>query len=67
MYVPTGPSKSILRAFAGAFHALAYTAAVPFLLIAVVGALLVVMIDFAVFRVHDMFLGHPQPKGLWEF
>lgn len=67
MYVLSGPSKFILRAFAGAFKALGYTFAAPFMLIALLGALLVVTVDFAVFRVQDMLLGHPEPKGLWEF
>lgn len=67
MYVLSGPSNLILRAFAGAFKALGYAVAAPFMLIALLGALLVVMVDFAVFRLHDMLLGHPEPKGLWEF
>jgi hypothetical protein len=67
MRVLSGPSNPFLSAFSGAFKALGYTVASPFLLIALLGALLVVAIDFAIFRTRDMLLGHPEPKGLWEF
>ncbi len=37
-----------------------------FLLVAVLG-FLVVLTDFAFFRLQDIRDGHPQPKDLWEF
>jgi len=54
------PTSSALKLFA-------YALAAPFLLVAVLAALLCVVLDFAWFRTHDMLLGNPQPKGLWEF
>jgi hypothetical protein len=45
----------------------AYALAAPFLLVAVLAAFTCVLLDFAWFRSHVLFLGNPQPKGLWEF
>jgi len=61
------PTHFTLHAFSGAFKALAYTVLTPFLLVAVLGALLFVMIDFLVVRVRNLILGQPETKGLWEF
>jgi len=39
----------------------------PLLLIVAILGFLVVVADFAWFRLRDVRDGHPQPKGLWEF
>ena len=67
MYFLNGPASPILHAFAGAFKTLGYLFLAPLLLIALLGALFVVVLDFTIFRIHDLILGHPEPKGLWEF
>jgi hypothetical protein len=37
------------------------------LLIAAILSFVVVLADFAFFRLRDRRNGHPEPKGLWEF
>jgi hypothetical protein len=39
----------------------------PLLLVAALLSFVVVLADFAFFRLRDLRAGHPQPKGLWEF
>jgi len=39
----------------------------PLLLVLAMLGFLVVLADFAWFRLRDVRDGHPQPKGLWEF
>ena len=39
----------------------------PLLLLVAVFGFLVVLSDFAFFRLRDLRAGHPHPKGLWEF
>jgi hypothetical protein len=39
----------------------------PLLLVAAALSFLVILADFAFFRLRDLRNGHPQPKGLWEF
>jgi hypothetical protein len=39
----------------------------PLLLVVATFGFLVVLADFAFFRLQDLRNGHPQPKGLWEF
>ena len=39
----------------------------PVLLMLAILGFLVVLGDFAWFRLRDVRDGHPQPKGLWEF
>jgi cytochrome c biogenesis protein CcdA len=41
--------------------------AAPFLLVALLSALVTALLDFTWFRVHASFTGDPHPKGLWEF
>lgn len=60
-------SNPILLCFAGASKALAYTFISPLAIIIILGALVVVLIDFSIFRMREMIAGQPQPKGLWEF
>jgi len=52
--------KTPLRIFAGLL-------VVPVLLIAAILSFVVVLADFAFFRLRDRRNGHPEPKGLWEF
>ncbi len=52
--------KSPLRMLTGLFLS-------PLLLIAAMFGLVVVVADFALFRLRSMRNGHPRPKGLWEF
>ncbi len=67
MYILDGPISPIFQSSFAPFKVLAYIVFAPFLLIAVLGALACVLVDFATFRTREMLLGHPQPKGLWEF
>jgi hypothetical protein len=60
-------SNPVFLAFAGAYKALAYTFLAPLALVTLLGALMVVMIDFANFRVRQLIAGQPEPKRLWEF
>jgi hypothetical protein len=60
-------SNPILLCFAGASQALAYTLVAPIAVITILGALMVVLIDFAIFRLHQIIVGQPEPKRLWEF
>jgi len=39
----------------------------PLLLLVAMFGFLVVLSDFAFFRLRDLRHGHPHPKGLWEF
>jgi len=39
----------------------------PVLLLVGIFGFLVVLSDFAFFRLRDLRHGHPHPKGLWEF
>jgi hypothetical protein len=39
----------------------------PVLILAAMFGFLVVLADFAFFRLQDVRDGHPHPKGLWEF
>ena len=39
----------------------------PLLVLVAMLGFLVVLADFACFRLQDVRDGHPQPKGLWEF
>ncbi len=39
----------------------------PLLLLVALLGFLVVLTDFAFFRLRDIRDGHPRPKGLWEF
>jgi len=39
----------------------------PLLLLVAIFGFLVVLSDFAFFRLRDLRHGHPHPKGLWEF
>ena len=64
---PQGPRRRHLPAHHRRLKIFAYALAAPFLLIAFLAAFVCVLLDFAWFRTHDLFLGHPQPKGLWEF
>jgi hypothetical protein len=41
--------------------------AAPFLLVALLAALVTVVLDFTWFRFHASLTGAPHPKGLWEF
>jgi hypothetical protein len=52
--------KTPARLLAGLFLA-------PLLLVLALLGFLVVLADFAWFRLRDVRDGHPQPKGLWEF
>jgi hypothetical protein len=52
--------KAPLRMLAGLFL-------FPFLLLVAILGFLVVLTDFACFRLGDLRAGHPRPKGLWEF
>jgi hypothetical protein len=39
----------------------------PLLVLVALFGFLVVLADFAFFRLQDLRDGHPHPKGLWEF
>jgi hypothetical protein len=39
----------------------------PLLVLLAMLGFLVVLADFACFRLRDLRDGHPEPKGLWEF
>lgn len=39
----------------------------PFVLIAALAALSLVVLDFIWFRIHETMMGNPAPKGIWEF
>lgn len=52
--------KRPLRMFTGLLIA-------PLLVLLAMLGFLVVLADFAWFRLRDLRDGHPQPKGLWEF
>ncbi len=39
----------------------------PLLVLVAMFGFLVVLSDFAFFRLRDLRHGHPHPKGLWEF
>jgi hypothetical protein len=39
----------------------------PLLVLLAMLGFLVVVADFAWFRLRDLRDGHPEPKGLWEF
>jgi hypothetical protein len=67
MHRSNGPSDPIAQPIFTALKMFAYTLVAPFLLVAVLASLLCVVLDFAWFRTHEMFLGNPEPKGLWEF
>jgi hypothetical protein len=41
--------------------------AAPFLLVALLSALVTALLDFTWFRLHASLTGAPHPKGLWEF
>jgi len=67
MYIPSGPLSLIPQVFFSALKGIAYTLAAPFLLIAVLAALVVVLLDFTLFRIRETLHGNPHPKALWEF
>jgi hypothetical protein len=67
MQVLTGPPHLIPQFLVTAFKSVAYGLATPFLLVAVLAALPCVLIDFAWFRAHEVLVGNPLPKRLWEF
>ncbi len=67
MHVLNDPPPLTLQVIFKSLKIFAYALAAPFLLVAVLAALPCVLLDFAWFRTHEMFLGNPQPKGLWEF
>ncbi len=51
----------------GLIHMLTGLFVAPLLLILAVLGFIVVLADFAWFRLRNVRNGHPQPKGLWEF
>jgi hypothetical protein len=55
-----GRIKASLRMFTGLLLS-------PLLVLLAILGFLVVLADFACFRLRDIRDGHPQPKGLWEF
>jgi hypothetical protein len=59
----TPPDASILNPL----RALAGLLVLPLLIMLAMLGFLVVLADFAWFRLRDLRDGHPQPKGLWEF
>ncbi len=63
MFTPTA-SPHILRLL----RALGLALAAPFLLVALLAALVAVLADFACFRLHALLTrDRLHPKGLWEF
>jgi hypothetical protein len=67
MHVLSGPTHLFPQFIFTTLKVFAYGLAAPFLLVAVLAALTCVLLDFTWFRTHEMLLGNPQPKGLWEF
>ncbi len=67
MHVLTGPPHLIPRLLFGTVKTFAFGLVAPFLLVAFLATLPCVVLDFAWFRAHQIFLGNPHPKGLWEF
>jgi hypothetical protein len=50
-----------------AFKSLSALLLAPLLLAITVVGFVVVLADFAWFRLRELRSGHPEPKGLWEF
>ncbi len=67
MHVLSGPPHLIPKFLFTTLKIFAYGLVAPFALVAVLAALSCVVLDFAWFRAHQMFLGSHHPKGLWEF
>jgi hypothetical protein len=67
MYILNGHPNPISRLSYQPLKLIACTILAPLLLIAALGALVCVTVDFACFRTHTLLAGSPQPKGLWEF
>jgi len=67
MHVLTGPPHLVPQFVFTALKIFLFTLAAPFLLVAVVSAFACAVLDFTWFRTHQMLLGNPQPKRLWEF
>jgi hypothetical protein len=66
MHILIGPPHLLPQFIFTTLEVFAYGLAAPFFLVAVLSALLFVLLDFAWFRTHQMLLGNPQSKGLWE-
>jgi hypothetical protein len=66
---PAAPSDIFagLRRLKTPLRMLASLLVLPLLLAAALLSFVVVLADFAFFRLRDHRNGHPQPKGLWEF
>ena len=67
MRVLTGPPHLMAQSFFTVLKIFGYILAAPFLLVAILAAFAFTLVDFAWFRTHEMLLGDPQPKRLWEF
>ncbi len=67
MHVLTGPPHVLLQAIFNTLKIVLYGLIAPFVLVAMLAALMCVLLDFIWFRIHEMLLGNPAPKGLWEF
>ena len=67
MHVLSSSPHPFLQVLVTALKIFAYTLAAPFLLVAFLSSFACALLDFAWFRIHQMLLGHPQPKRLWEF
>ncbi len=67
MFVFSGHSHFNGQLFIATLKLLAYTIFAPLFLILILGAFVVALLDFGVFRLRASLTGDTEPKGLWEF